>query len=127
MNTGREAMTKKQKKVSESSEIYMVKPTCAIPILLFDPLLMSRQAAKDERPPPPDFKEFMLPFCRTVTFGTLGELNRVHGARYAKHSLSGWFGRSGSMICAVRKPGTFMVFGICKSTIIARVLSSSLP
>jgi hypothetical protein len=97
------------------------------PILLFGLLLMSRQATKDERPPPPDFKEFMLPFCRTVTFGTLGELNRVHGARYGEHNLSGWFGRSGSMICAVRKPGTFVVFGICKSTIIARVLSSSLP
>lgn len=96
-NIGRETMAKKQKKVSKSSETYMVKPTCAIPILLFDFLLMSRQAAKDERPPPPDFKEFMLPFCRTVTFGTLGELNRVHGARYAEHNLSGWFGRSGSM------------------------------
>jgi hypothetical protein len=126
MNTGRETMAKKQKKVSESSEIYMVKPTCAIPILLFGLLLMSRQAAKDERPPPPDFKEFMLPLCRTITFGTLGELNRVPGARYAEHNLSGWFGRSGSMICAVRKPGTVVVFGICKS-IIARVLSSSLP
>ena len=127
MITGREAMTKKQKKVSKSSEVYMVKPTCAIPILLFGLLLMSRQAAQDERPPPPDFKEFMLPFCRTMTFGTLGELNRVHGARYAEHNLSGWFGRSGSMISAVRKPGTFVVFGMCKSTIIARVLSLSLP
>jgi hypothetical protein len=127
MNTGTEAMIKKQKKVSKLSDIYMVKPTCAIPILLCDLLLMSRQAAKDERPSPPDFKEFMLPFCRTVTFGTQSELNRVHGARYAQHNLSGWFGRSGSMMCAIKEPSTVVVFGICKSTIIARVISSSLP
>ena len=127
MNIGRKAMTKKQKKVDESSEIYIVKPTCAIPILLFDLLLISRQAAKDQRPPPPDFKEFMRPFCKPVTFGTQSELNHIHGARFAEHSLSGWFGRSGSMMCAVMKPSSVMVFGICKSTLIARVLSPSLP